>query len=96
MSIGLIGIKNGMTRIFADTGESIPVTVVSVNKNFVARLKTIESDGYSAVQVAYGKQLTSRIGRPMIGELKKAKLSTAKGLKEFRAPSEEVAQLEVF
>ena len=95
MSIGLIGIKNGMTRIFADTGESIPVTVISVNKNFVARLKTIESDGYSAVQVAYGKQLTSRIGRPMIGELKKAKLSTAKGLKEFRAPSEEVAQLEV-
>ena len=95
MTLGLIGIKQGMTRIFEETGESVPVTVISVNENFISRLKTKETDGYSAVQVAYGKQLTSRLDRPMIGELKKAKLATAKGFREFRAPSDEIAGLEV-
>ena len=60
MSLGLIGIKQGMTRIFEDSGTSVPVTVISINGNFISRLKTIETDGYNAVQIAYGEQLTSR------------------------------------
>lgn len=95
MALGLVGIKQGMTRVFEESGRSIPVTVISVNENFISRLKTEETDGYSAVQIAYGKQLTSRLGRPLIGQLKKAKLSTAKGFKEFRAPSDVVVGLEV-
>ncbi len=95
MSLGLIGIKQGMTRIFEDSGTSVPVTVISINSNFVSRLKTIETDGYNAVQIAYGEQLTSRLERPIIGELKKAKLATAKGFKEFRVAETILSDLEI-
>ena len=94
MSLGLIGIKQGMTRIFEDSGTSVPVTVISINGNFISRLKTIETDGYTAVQIAYGEQLTSRLERPIIGELKKAKLATAKGFKEFRV-ARRISDLEI-
>ena len=95
MSLGLIGIKQGMTRIFEDGGNSVPVTVISINGNFISRLKTIETDGYNAVQIAYGEQLTSRLERPIIGELKKAKLATAKGFKEFRVAETILSDLEI-
>ena len=95
MSLGLIGIKQGMTRIFEDGGNSVPVTVISINGNFISRLKTIETDGYNAVQIAYGEQLTSRLERPIIGELKKAKLATAKGFKEFRVTETILSDLEI-
>ena len=95
MSLGLIGIKQGMTRIFEDSGTSVPVTVISINSNFISRLKTIETDGYNAVQIAYGEQLTSRLERPIIGELKKAKLATAKGFKEFRVAETILSDLEI-
>ena len=95
MSLGLIGIKQGMTRIFEDSGTSVPVTVISINGNFICRLKTIETDGYNAVQIAYGEQLTSRLERPIIGELKKAKLATAKGFKEFRVAETILSDLEI-
>lgn len=95
MSLGLIGIKQGMTRIFEDSGTSVPVTVISINGNFISRLKTIETDGYNAVQIAYGEQLTSRLERPIIGELKKAKLATAKGFKEFRVAETILSDLEI-
>lgn len=95
MSLGLIGIKQGMTRIFEDSGNSVPVTVISINGNFISRLKTIETDGYNAVQIAYGEQLTSRLERPIIGELKKAKLATAKGFKEFRVAETILSDLEI-
>ena len=95
MNLGLIGIKQGMTRIFEDTGNSVPVTVICVHGNFISRLKTIETDGYSAVQIAYGEQLTSRLERPMIGELKKAKLETAKGFKEFRVTETLLSDLKI-
>ena len=94
MSLGLIGIKQGMTRIFEDSGNSVPVTVISINGNFISRLKTIETDGYNAVQIAYGEQLTSRLERPIIGELK-AKLATAKGFKEFRVAETILSDLEI-
>ena len=95
MSLGLIGIKQGMTRIFEDSGNSVPVTVISINGNFISRLKSIETDGYNAVQIAYGEQLTSRLERPIIGELKKAKLATAKGFKEFRVAETILSDLEI-
>ncbi len=95
MSLGLIGIKQGMTRVFEDSGTSVPVTVISINGNFISRLKTIETDGYNAVQIAYGEQLTSRLERPIIGELKKAKLATAKGFKEFRVAETILSDLEI-
>lgn len=95
MKLGLIGIKQGMTRIFEDSGNSVPVTVICVHGNFISRLKTTETDGYIAVQIAYGEQLTSRLERPMIGELKKAKLETAKGFKEFRVTETQISGLEI-
>ena len=73
----------------------MPVTVISINGNFISRLKTIETDGYNAVQIAYGEQLTSRLERPIIGELKKAKLATAKGFKEFRVAETILSDLEI-
>ncbi len=95
MNLGLVGIKQGMTRIFEDSGNSVPVTVIFIHGNFISRLKTIETDGYSAVQIAYGEQLTSRLERPMIGELKKAKLETARGFKEFRVTETQLSGLEI-
>ena len=95
MSLGLIGIKQGMTRIFEDSGNSVPVTVISINGNFISRLKTIETDGSNAVQIDYGEQLTSRLECPIMGELKKAKLATAKGFKEFRVAETILSDLEI-
>ena len=63
MSIGLIGIKTGMTRVFDESGVSIPVTVINVDSNRISQIKTTEKDGYNAIQVAYGKQKESRVGK---------------------------------
>ncbi len=84
MSLGIIGTKIGMTRLFRDSGESVPVTLVAVDSNRVVRIKNGESDGYSAVQLSYGTRQAKRMRRPLAGELKKAGLETARGLKEFR------------
>ena len=72
MSLGLVGRKVGMTRIFAEDGRTIPVTVLDVSDNRVSQIKTIETDGYAAVQVAYGKRRASRITKPVAGHLAKA------------------------
>jgi ribosomal protein L3 len=64
MSLGLVGRKVGMTRIFAEDGKTIPVTVLDVSNNRVSQIKTIETDGYAAVQVAYGKRRASRMRKP--------------------------------
>ena len=84
MSLGIIGTKIGMTRLFRDSGESVPVTLVAVDSNRVVRVKTGESDGYSAVQVSYGSLPVRRVSRPLAGELKRVGLETARGFKEFR------------
>ncbi len=89
MSLGVIGIKLGMTRIFRDSGESVPVTLVAVDSNRVVRVKTRESDGYSAVQTSYGTRRASRMSRPLAGQLRSAGLETARGLKEFRVDADE-------
>ena len=84
MSLGIVGVKLGMTRVFRESGESVPVTVVAVDRNRVVRVKTAERDGYAAVQVAYGARRPKRLTRALAGELKAAGLETARGLREFR------------
>ena len=88
MSLGIIGVKLGMTRVFRESGESVPVTVVAVDRNRVVRVKTAERDGYAAVQVAYGARRAKRLTRALAGELKAAGLETARGLREFRVDAD--------
>ena len=84
MSIGLIGIKTGMTRVFDDSGLSIPVTVINIDSNRISQIKTKERDGYSAIQVAYGSQKESRLSKALIGHYKKSNIKPAKGQHEFK------------
>ena len=84
MSIGLIGIKTGMTRVFDESGVSIPVTVINVDSNRISQIKTAEKDGYNAIQVAYGKQKESRVNKALLGHYKKSNLEPARGQIEFR------------
>jgi large subunit ribosomal protein L3 len=86
--LGLLGRKVGMTRIFTDEGESVPVTVVDVSDNRVTQIRTTETDGYRAVQVAAGKRRASRIGKPLAGHLGKAGADGAQVLREFRLPAD--------
>jgi len=93
MTIGLIGRKAGMTRVFTDAGESIPVTVIEALPNRVTQVKGVESDGYRAVQVAYGDRKASRLSRPMIGHYAKSKVAAGESLVEFRLADGEGADL---
>jgi large subunit ribosomal protein L3 len=72
MSLGLVGRKVGMTRVFTDDGDAVPVTVLDVADNRVTQIKLPGTDGYSAVQVAYGKRRASRVTKPMAGHFGKA------------------------
>lgn len=92
MSLGLVGRKIGMTRIFTDDGVSIPVTVLDVSNNRVSQIKTAATDGYAAVQVAYGTRKPSRITKPVAGHLAKAGVEAAIGMAEFRVGDEVAAQ----
>ena len=82
--LGLVGRKVGMTRIFTEDGESIPVTVLDVSNNRVTQVKSLESDGYTAVQVAYGARRASRVPKPQTGHYAKAGVEAGSILKEFR------------
>lgn len=95
MSLGLVGRKIGMTRVFTDEGDSIPVTVVDVSNNRVTQIKTPETDGYSAVQVAYGKRRANRVNKAAAGHYAKAAVEAGSVLKEFRVTPEQVASLKV-
>ena len=95
MTIGLVGRKVGMTRIFTDDGDTLPVTVLDVSDNRITQIKTPESDGYAAVQVAFGKRRPSRVVKPLAGHLAKAAVEAGRTLKEFRAKPEEIAALKV-
>jgi large subunit ribosomal protein L3 len=92
MSLGLVGRKIGMTRIFTDDGAAIPVTVLDVANNRVTQIKTQEVDGYSAIQVAYGKRRASRVTKPMAGHLAKAGVESGVVLKEFKIPADDLAK----
>ncbi len=88
MSLGLVGRKCGMTRIFTEEGISVPVTVVEVDPNRVTQVKTNENDGYAAVQVTVGKRRSSRVNNPAAGHFSKAGTEAGRGLWEFRTESE--------
>lgn len=87
MSLGLVGRKIGMTRIFSDEGVSTPVTLIEVEPNRVSQIKTVESDGYVAVQVVTGVRRSRRVTRPMVGHCRKAKVEVGRGAWEFRLDS---------
>lgn len=93
MTIGLIGRKAGMTRVFTDAGESIPVTVIEALPNRVTQVKAAEGDGYRAVQVAFGERKASRVTRPLAGHYAKAKVAPGQSLVEFRLADGEGAEL---
>ncbi len=95
MTIGLVGRKVGMTRIFTDDGSTLPVTVLDVSDNRITQIKTPEKDGYAAVQVAFGKRRASRVVKPLAGHLAKAGVEAGHLLKEFRADAKELADLKV-
>lgn len=90
MSLGLVGRKVGMTRIFAEDGASVPVTVLDVSNNRVTQVKTPEIDGYAAIQVAFGKRRASRVSKPIAGHLAKAGVEAGHVLKEFRLDTEQL------
>ena len=91
MSLGLVGRKVGMTRVFAEDGSSIPVTVLDVSNNRVTQIKTPEVDGYAAVQVTFGKRRASRVSKPAAGHLAKAGVEAGEVLREFRIAPDQLA-----
>jgi large subunit ribosomal protein L3 len=90
--LGLLGRKVGMMRVFTDEGDAIPVTVLDVSNNRVTQIKTAESDGYTAVQVAFGERKASRVSKPEAGHLAKAGAEAGELLKEFRVTPEVAAE----
>lgn len=95
MSLGLVGRKVGMTRIFAEDGTSVPVTVLDMSDNRVSQIKTTENDGYTAVQVAFGKRRASRVNKAVAGHLAKAGVAPAALLKEFPVKADALGDLKV-
>ena len=94
MSLGLVGRKIGMTRIFTDDGASLPVTVLDVSNNRISQFKNAATDGYSAVQVAFGVRRASRVTKAAAGHFAKAGVEAGSVLKEFVATPEQVAALQ--
>ncbi|WP_031578250.1 50S ribosomal protein L3 [Ruminobacter sp. RM87] len=95
MSIGVIGRKVGMTRIFEQDGKSIPVTVIEVEANRVTQIKTKDTDGYSAIQVTTGSKKASRLTKPEAGHFAKAGVEAGRGLWEFRIDDADIANYSV-
>ncbi len=95
MSLGLVGRKVGMTRVFTADGDSVPVTVLDVSNNRVTQIKTPEKDGYSAVQVAFGTRRASRVNKPAAGHLAKAGVEAGSILREFTVGADVVGTLKV-
>lgn len=91
MSLGLVGRKVGMTRVFNEDGDAVPVTVVDVSNNRVAQIKTPETDGYAAVQVAHGRRRPSRVIKAAAGHFAKAGVEAGHTLREFRVKPDELA-----
>jgi large subunit ribosomal protein L3 len=95
MRQGLVGRKVGMMRIFTADGDSIPVTVLDVSDNRVTQIKTPETDGYTAVQVTFGKRRATRVNKAAAGHLAKAGVEAGTVLKEFRLPDGQLGELKV-
>jgi len=95
MTIGLVGRKVGMTRIFTDDGDTLPVTVLDVSNNRITQIKSPDKDGYAAIQVTFGARRANRVSKSLAGHLAKAGVEAGHTLKEFRAQPEEIANLKV-
>ena len=95
MSIGLVGRKCGMTRVFCEDGTSVPVTVLQVDSNRIAQVKSIEIDGYRSIQVAVGDKKSSHVNKAMAGHYAKANMTAGRGLWEFRLEEGEGSDLAV-
>lgn len=95
MSIGLVGRKCGMSRIFTEDGQSIPVTLIEATPNRVTQVKTEDNDGYSAVQVTAGVKRASLLTKPAKGHYAKAKVEPGRGLWEFRLSAEDAGKYEI-
>jgi large subunit ribosomal protein L3 len=94
-SLGLVGRKAGMTRVFTEDGKSIPVTLIEATPNRITQIKTPEADGYSAVQVAVGTRRASLITKPVAGHLAKAKVEAGRGLWELRVEADKLGEFTV-
>ncbi len=95
MTIGIVGRKAGMTRIFTEDGASVPVTVVEADPNRITQLKSLESDGYTAIQVTFGSKKASRVSKPKAGHFAKAGVDAGRGQLEFRLKDEQLVGLEL-
>jgi len=93
MSLGIVGRKVGMTRVFTEQGESIPVTVLEVEPNRVTQVKTCETDGYNAIQVAIGSRRASRVNKAASGHYAKAGVEAGRNLVEFRLSDEQITEM---
>lgn len=89
MTIGIVGRKVGMTRVFTEAGASVPVTVIEVEPNRITQLKSLDTDGYKAVQVTTGSRKASRVTKPLAGHYAKAGTEAGRGLWEFRLAEDE-------
>jgi large subunit ribosomal protein L3 len=94
MSLGLVGRKIGMTRVFAEDGASIPVTVLDMSNNRVTQIKTDETDGYVAVQLSFGSRKASRVNKAQAGHFAKAGVEAGRGLREFALTADQLASLQ--
>jgi large subunit ribosomal protein L3 len=93
MAIGVVGRKRGMTRVFTDAGETVPVTVVEVLPNRVTQVKSVDKDGYRAVQVTYGQRRPQLLSKAVAGHFGKASVAPGRALVEFRLAEKEGAEL---
>jgi len=90
MTIGIVGIKRGMTRVFTEDGESIPVTVIEATPNRITQVKSVDTDGYTAIQVTAGTVKASRVKKPAAGQFAKASVEAGRSLWEFRTDDAEL------
>ena len=95
MAIGIVGRKVGMTRVFTEEGDSVPVTVIEVEPNRVTQVRNAETDGYAAVQVTTGHRKMSRVNKPTAGHLAKAGVEPGRGIWEFRLDGAEGSDIEI-
>src|SRR5690606_2413748 len=94
-SLGLVGRKAGMSRVFTEDGRSIPVTLIEATPNRITQIKTVEADGYSAVQVTTGTRRAALVNKPLAGHYAKAKVEAGRGLWEFRVADDKLGHFAV-
>ncbi len=95
MSIGIVGRKYGMSRVFVEDGRSVPVTLIEATPNRIAQIKTVASDGYNAIQVAVGGKRSALVNKPLAGHYAKAGVEAGRGLWEFRVGDDEIGAYQV-